>query len=730
MKHKVIFGWLLCCAVFSSIPANASPGSDNAPVDLQADSLTHDETGQEITASGHVILTQSGRKIEADKIIYYLKEDRAIATGHVIYTDPTGDKHYAERAEFSNAMKKGIVDGLQSFLTDGSRFTAKHGEDRGDVETVMKDASYTPCETCAKNPDDEPLWQIKASEVKHDKVNKRVTYKNARFELEGVPVLYTPYFAHPDGSVKRKSGFLTPSGGYKSDQGLYIQDSYYWDIAPDKDLTLGMRVMTNNAPLGRAQWRQRWAHAQLKLDGGLTYSDRTDSIGGVNVYQGDSLRSHLFADGNWDMNDKWRSGINLAMTSDAQYLRQYGIDSRKVLKNEIYTERFSGRDYAVGRFVAYQDLRVEEEQVDQPNVLPEIYANFIGEPDSVPLIGGRWNVETSFLGLRREASGQDMDRAGLGLGWNRRLTSDYGLVTVLDANMRGEFYRTRDREGALTDPSIRSHSSQTRSFANLNAQTSYPIAKQFEQSQVVIEPIVALTVAPKIGTNDNIPNEDSQDVQIDASNIFEPNRFPGLDRVEDQSHSTYGLRTGLYSFDGSYGDVFLGQSYSFDNKNNPFAVGSGLDEQQSDVVGQIRGSYEGDYTVDYRFQLDNENLTPQRHEVDAAMHTGGFSLGTQYLFAKALEGTDITETREQITNSASYNVTDHWRVTGAARHDLGSDPGLRQARVGLDYLGQCLSWSLSARRNLTDEASGDSGTEVFFRIGLKNLGGFEERDTQ
>ena len=48
MKHKVIFGWLLCCAVFSSIPANASPGSDNAPVDLQADSLTHDETGQEI----------------------------------------------------------------------------------------------------------------------------------------------------------------------------------------------------------------------------------------------------------------------------------------------------------------------------------------------------------------------------------------------------------------------------------------------------------------------------------------------------------------------------------------------------------------------------------------------------------------------------------------------------------------------------------------------------------
>lgn len=724
----------------SAIAADESVPDDNiavektntkqAPVDLQADNLTHDESGQTITATGNVILVQAGRKVEADKIVYNLKQDVVTATGNVIYTDTNGDQHHADQVVFNDAMKQGMVDGLQSMLTDGSRFTAKHGEHHGEVSTIMYDATYTPCETCATDPDDDPLWQIRASEVKHDKQNKRVVYKNARFEVEGVPVAYVPYFAHPDGSVKRKSGFLTPSGGYKSDQGIFVESNYYWDIAPNRDMTVGIRAMTEDAPLAIAQYRQRWSNAYLQTDGNFTYSDRTDSVGGVKVHKDEELRGSLSADGRWDMNEKWRSGLTVDVTSDEQYRRQYDFENRDVLKNELYTERFSGRNYAIGRMIAYQDLRVEEDRGDQPNVLPEVHASFLGEPGSIPVIGGRWSLEGSMLGLRREAGGQDMNRLGAGIGWNRRLVSDFGLVSVLDAKARGEFYRTRDRDGAESDPSLKGHSSQTRSFASFNVRSSYPVSKELKTmpAQLVIEPIAALTVSPEIGTNENVPNEDSQDVQIDASNLFEDNRFPGLDRVEDQTHATYGLRTGVYGNEGSFGDVFIGQSYRFEDENNPFALGSGLDEQASDVVGQVRGNYDGEetgYAVDYRFQLDNDSLVPQRHEVDASMHVSKFDLGSQYLYAKALDGTDITETREQITNSASYYINDKWRLTGAARHDLGSDPGLRQAALGVDYTGQCLSWSLTGKRNLTDEASGDSGTEVFFRIGLKNLGEFE-----
>ncbi|MGH1377327.1 MAG: LPS-assembly protein LptD [Alphaproteobacteria bacterium] len=716
-------------SALSSLTVHAADGS-NSPVDLQADKLIHDDGGQIVTAYGDVVLIQGGKTVKADEIVYNLTQDTVVATGSVEFIDANGDKHYAERAEFNNALKDGFVEGLKTFLIDGSRFKASNGKHVGGNTTVMKDAFYTPCETCEDNPDETPLWQIRSSEVEHDKENKVVRYRNARFEVKGVPVAYLPYFAHPDGSVERKSGFLTPSVGYKSDLGAFAQGSYYWNIAPDKDLTAGLMVMSDAAPLGMLQWRQRWNNASLIADGSFTYSARNESDSGVKVEKDEEFRGHLSADGLWNINNKWRSGIKLDVASDDQYLRQYDFDSDDVLENEAYVERFSGRDYAVARLLAFQDLRVEENREDQPHVLPEIQASFIGEPGKVPVIGGRWSVDASLLGLLRDDSEQDVNRVHTALGWKRRFVSDYGLVSVLNANAQGSLYQVNDRTGSQNNNDIDKSSREGRAFGYINALTSYPVARNFETSQMVVEPLVSVNLSPNISIDDDIPNEDSQDVQIDTLNLFEANRFPGVDGVEDDSHITYGLRTGLYGHDGSHGEIFLGQSYRFEDDDNPFTEGSGLDDRDSDIVGQISGSYQDDYTLDYRFQLDNKHLSSQRHEVDAAANIGDLTLSSRYLYAKGLEGTDISETREQIRNSASYYINDRWRVFGSARHDLGDNPGLRKANFGVDYIGQCISLSMIGQRTLTDDTSGDSGTEIMFRIGLKNLGEFETSGVQ
>ncbi len=698
------------------------------PVDLQADSLVHDQGGQSVTASGNVVLIQAGRTVKADKIVYNLKKDSVIASGNVEYIDVNGDKHYGDTVQFNNALKDGFVEGLQTFLIDGSRFKASNGRHEGGTVTVMKDASYTPCETCKDDPDSTPLWQIRASEVKHDKEDKTISYRNARFEVKGVPVAYVPYFEHPDGSVKRKSGFLTPSAGYKSNLGAFVHSSYYWSIAPEKDLTVGIMAMTNEVPLATAQWRQRWENASLIVDGSFTYSERTDSQAGVDVDEDREFRGNISVDGTWDINEKWRGGVDLGYASDDQYLRQYNFNSPNVLRNEIYAERFSGRNYLAGRLLAFQDLRINDEEEDQPHVLPEIEFEFLGEPASVPVIGGRWKVSGGALGLVRDDDEQDVNRLHAELGWERRLVSDFGLISVFNANAQAAWYNVNDRTGSQNDNTIDGNSSESRAFGYVSAITSYPLEKQFENSQMVVEPIVSVTIAPNISVDSDIPNEDSQDVQIDALNLFEADRFPGVDGVEDQSHVTYGMKTGLYGHDGSYGDVFIGQSYRFDEDDNPFEDGSGLDDQDSDIVGQVSGSYKGQYTLDYRFQLDNHDLSSQRHEVDASVNVNSLTLSTRYLYARALDGTEIDETREQVRNSASYYINDKWRVFGAAQHDLGEDSGLRKAHVGLDYLGQCVSWSLIGQRNLTDDSSGDSGTEIFFRLGLKNLGEFGASD--
>lgn len=702
-----------------SVEGGSNVRSEKQPVDLEADQVAYDDSGKIVSASGNVIIVQDGRILRADNAQYNVDADIVKADGNVVLNEVNGDVHLAQEVEYSNSLSTGSVCELNTTLNDGSRFTAEKGRREGGVRTIMDAASYTACGPYDEKPDRSLPWQIRASEVTHDQDQGRVSYRNARFNVYGVPVAYTPYFSHPDGSVERKNGFLSPSFGFKSELGAFLENQYYIDIAPDKDATIGLLVMTEQAPLGLVEYRQRWRDAAISINGGVTYSDRTDT-----EEVKDIVRGHVFANGLWDINDKWRSGVDIAYVSDDQYARQYDISDEDVLQNRLYVERFSGRSYAQGAVQLYQDIRVSDLEVDQPGVLPEANISFIGEPGAVPIVKGRWDAEFGVLSLFRDGDDQDVIRASSDLGWERRLVSDYGLVTDIEASLRGDVFFVSDRDITSTDGSQDQDIIESRFYPQFNIQSSYPVARNFERSQLIVEPIASLTVSTKNEGSDDIPNEDSQDVQLDASNLFEPNRFPGLDAVEDQSRVTYGVRAGLNGYDGSDLEVFVGQSYRFDNDDNPFQDGSGLAEQRSDLVGYIKGDYDDRYIAQYRFQLDQENLASERHELDLEADWNRFRLNASYLYAAALEGTEITENREQLSSSAEYYLNKKWSMQLGSQYDLGEDPGLRTASLGLNYFGQCVSWSLQGVRNLTNDSSGDSDTEIVLRIGLKNISEF------
>lgn len=714
----------------SNAAAPATPDLSN-PVDLQADHLTSNEETQVVTASGNVMLVQAGRILRADQVAYNIREDRVVARGNVVLNEENGDIHTANEVELVDSMKSGFVQELKTYLADGSRFTAERGERQNAEKVIMEQAIYTPCEPCKDNPEKPVVWQIKASKVTHHEDENRVSYNNARFELYGVPVAYLPYFSHPDGTVERKSGFLSPIFGVNSDLGVYAGTSYYWAIAPDKDMTVGIRAYTEQMPLLTGEWRQRWDNASLIFQGGITRSKRTDKSGGVNVRQDEEVRGHILANGLWDMNDKWRSGVNVEYASDDQYMRQYDFSSNDVLRNEIYTERFSGRHYSTIRMLAFQDIRVGRYKVnDQPHVLPEVISSWVGEPGSMPLLGGRWELQGSMTGLFREGNDQDMARGSLEAGWNRRMISDMGLVTTFDADLRGDLYAIRSEDLNNAGVLVENTDTHSRFFPQFQMMGSYPVAKHFKNFQMVLEPSAAITASTSTGSNNKIPNEDSQDVQIDTANLFESNRFPGYDRIEDGIRATYGLRAGLYGHEGSTLEVFGGQSRRLEGDNNPFPAGSGLDRDRSDYVGEVYANYKNRYTLNYRVQLDEENLKSERHEFDAGLNSGGFEISTKYLYANALEGTAITGSREQFGADVAYTWNNEWRTSAGAVQDLGQAPGLRYAYAGLEHYGQCLDWGLTAVRNLTDDATGESSTELMLRIGLKNLGEFNTSGIQ
>lgn len=704
--------------------SNTIPQED--PVDLLADRVEYDENAGIVRAIGNVELVQLGRILRADEVSYNLGQDKVKALGNVVLNETTGDTYFANNVELKDKMKDGFVIGLQGVLADGSRFTAEEAEKIADLKMIMHKASYTPCEPCKKNPDADPIWGIKARKVTHHKDEQRVSYEDATFEVMGTPIAYTPYFSHVDGTVEQKSGLLAPSVGFDSDLGVSYQQDYYWGISPDKDLTIGAMVMTEENPLLVGEYRQRFEEAEIKLNGGVTYSSRIERVNDLDVFRDDEARGHFFADGLWNINDKWRAGTSLEMVSDDQYLRQYNITNEDVLENKVYAERFSGRDYVLGQMLRFKDIRVSDRAENQPNVLPEIYSRFLGKPNA--FLGGRWSLEASALGLEREGSDQDLSRGTLEAGWQKRHVSDVGLVNTLDLNLRGDAYRASDLEISTNVNGRSTDSTAMRGFAQAHLKTGYPLQKQFEKSQVVVEPLGALTIGTKVKDDTDIPNEDSDDIFLDSTNLFNANRFPGYDRIEDLSRATYGLRTGLYGDNGYEGEVFAGQSYRFDsdNNDNPFPQGSGLSEQESDLVGNLKFKAKDKFSVNYGVQLDNDELTAQRHELDATAKIGKVDLGVRYFYINSLQGTDFTESREQIRTNINYAFKQNWSVFGAAQYDLARQTeGLRSVAYGLDYKGQCVTFRLTGYRTLTRDSTGDSGTVVMMRLGLKNLGEFE-----
>ncbi len=693
------------------------------PTTMDANQLIYNQNDEVVMATGDVVLAQGDQTLRADTITYNVRDDMAIAEGNIAFTDEKGDIHYADVMELNDQMKSGVIRNLYSQLDDGSRMWAKTAVRESPENHVLKDARYTPCKACETDPNATPPWALRASDVSHDKESATISYQNVRFEAWGVPVAYAPYFSHPDGTLDQKSGFLAPQIGFGSDYGFNFMTPYYWAISPDFDVTAGLRVFSKSLPQLNLEARKRYENAQLNIITSSTYSDRTDREDGVDIFRDEEFRGHIEVESLWNINRYWRAGTDLSLATDEQYLDQYDISDEDILNNEIYVEGFDNRHYASAKLLAFQDLRIDSD-VDQPNALPLANLSYVGKPNSA--MGGRFQWDSSFLSLNRLGDEQDVNRLSSRLGWQRRNVLPLGVTTQLDLAVRGDTYYTTDRDIAKTNTAEDDQKFDSRAFPTANFEIAYPLQKQLSAAQIRVKPRIGFTARPDVDNDSDIPNEDSLDTQINYTNLFESDRFTGLDRVEDRTRVNYGLEVGYYKDNGDELTAALGQSYRFDDKDNPFQNGSGFENQQSDIVGQIGLSQnKNNDNLNYRFQLDGKRLNAERHEVYGGTKIGKARLSAIYLYEKGSEGTEFPESREQIQGRVGYQLSDSWSVSAAALYDMGEDEGLRESIIGLGYDDECYGVTAEIQRDLQREAAGANDTTVLLRFRLKNLGEFE-----
>ena len=94
--------------------------------------------------------------------------------------------------------------------------------------------------------------------------------------------------------------------------------------------------------------------------------------------------------------------------------------------------------------------------------------------------------------------------------------------------------------------------------------------------QIVLEPMAGVVVSPFGNNPEQVPDEDSRGFELDTTNLFDGNRFPGYDRVEGGQRVNYGIRLAVHGDGGGFSSLMLGQSLRFGD-DEAFIAGTGVE---------------------------------------------------------------------------------------------------------------------------------------------------------
>jgi LPS-assembly protein len=599
---------------------------------VESDQLVYDYDNHTVSAVGNVRIYYNGYTLQAEKVTYITPTRRLIATGRVKLTDPSGASTYADEIDITDNFSDGFVQSLRVDTADQTHFAAERAE-RADTSsgetTTLSNGVYTACEPCKEHPERPPLWQVQATKIIINHKEKMVYFHNAALEFMGVPIAWVPYFSTPDPTVKRKSGFLPPSYSYSQTLGWSVTTPYFFNLAPNYDLTFSPTYFTNQGFLGDLEWRHRLSNGQYTIQvAGIDQNDPKAFLSGVfpnesGTYSQENLRGGVRTTGDFSIDQYWSFGWDGTLSTDRSFTRNYHLlnsDATDTVSN-IHLTGIGERSYFDARVEYFQILtdlphvpdvagplaglnpanpfntpsdgvpaswNNQFDQGRQGIALPVVDYNHIFAD---PVLGGELSLRSNLTAItRQEDDPFAVDLNGDGvftptdkfyhgvagsfvrdsteLSWQRQFIGPMGQLITPFASLRGDVIGLNPDSPAPAG--LTTYRSAFLGMPAVGVEWSWPIMATLGSSTHVFEPIAQVIVRPNEMMAGQLPNEDAQSLVFDDSNLFSVDKFSGYDRIEGGTRLNAGLHyTG--SFDnGSSLDGLFGQSYQLAGQN-PFA---------------------------------------------------------------------------------------------------------------------------------------------------------------
>lgn len=565
---------------------------------IRADQIDHDQNTGDTQAQGAVRIHRNGDRF----------------SGPRLEMNVNTDKGFFEQPEYRLLKNEGTGDASRIDFVDKDRMQ-------------VHDGRYS---TCARPPGSaswKPDWLVRAKRIDLDQAEGMGTAYSGVLEFKDVPILAAPVLSFPI-SDERKSGLLTPSAGVDSQNGAQIVAPYYFNLAPNYDLTLTPTLMSKRG---------------LDLEGDFRYL--APSFGGrarAAVLPSDRLRDET----RWFYSQQHLQRIpvsagallmrmDLNRVSDVNYWRDFD----RVGENKWARLLPSGANlfWYYGRWVVnagattYQTLQDETSRIIPPfNQLPEVSASY-GRGDLE--LGGipDWEYQFYTGGSRFRRSFFDTDGSVVKDGGDRWLAT---ATLTRRWQAPAWFVQPKGRIHAATyrvDADLGTPLSQSRVIPTLSLDSGLFFEREsswFGRSLIqTLEPRAFLTYTP-YRDQSALPNYDSAFLDFNFASMFSEYIYGGNDRISDNKAITLGVSSRLLDPGNGAELIRLGlaQRYYFDDINVTLPGRTTIPKGMSDMLLAARVQWNRQWALDSSIQFNHETRESTRKTIGARYTPGDYKV--------------------------------------------------------------------------------------------------------
>lgn len=739
-----------CCGAYIAPQrqdAEAQIEPEQASIRIEADRAERD-ADEQLTLEGEVHMTQGYRSLQANCLRYDRATEEAEAEGQITIREP-GLLLHAERAQMNLETGDALLDQAEFVFHEES--IRGRAENLERVGTSFLGLSGSAITSCAPGQED---WVLRSSKLNLYPERHYGTARHARLKLFHVPVFYSPYLRFPIGD-HRQTGFLFPSFGESSRNGTEISLPFYWNIAPNYDLTVTPEYLSKRGVLWHSQGRQLSKYFETNVGGSWISSDD----GGFNRRLENQIEQGLITEEEaypyrgeerWQLNidqtggqgQRWSTLIDYTDLSDNDYLRDLDSSALDVNRQAVVSKTAqAGYQFDHWRLgIRAEELRSLSTAKWPHRELPRINADglYLWHDWVLELNNeyAKFDVNSTF------ESENETDLENIIVG--ERVRTDYGLTW----NKEWFWGFAKPRVGYKTlGYDLEDHNLVA--DANSSPRLSAPEATldsglYFERFGDLFGTPYLQTLEPRVFyfyreavdhselyevTENNRPvNFDTKPLTFSYAQLYRTTRFAGGDRLEDANQISLGLSTRF--IDPLTGverlSISMGQIFHFEDRqvgltelkpSEPREPGEELppgeepppvpdhERSRSELAGQITARVSDRFLLSTDFAYDDIE-----HELASAsasmryLDDAGRILNLSYRFQLRPPSPGQLNPEDELERSLDQiDVSFHWPVygqlslIGRGHYDITYEREL-DSFVGLEYNDCCYRVRLLARR--------------------------------